>query len=64
MTTRRAVIAAGLALPAIARAQDRAMQLMVGAPPGGPFDLAARPAAPFCERYRRAPRGGVPRAGA
>lgn len=64
MTTRRAVIAAGLALPAIARAQDRAMQLMVGAPPGGPFDLAARTAAPFFERYLGAPIVVVNRAGA
>jgi len=54
---RRAVIAAGLALPAFAaRAQERPIQLMVGAPPAGPFDLAARTAAPFLERHL----GGVP----
>lgn len=40
------------------------MQLMVGAPPGGPFDLAARTAAPFFERYLGAPIVVVNRAGA
>lgn len=49
---RRALLGAVLALPAIsARAQERPFQIMVGAPPGGPFDLAARTAAPFLERH-------------
>lgn len=56
MSTRRALLTAGLALPALgapptARAQERPLQIMVGAPPGGPFDLAARTAAPFLERH-------------
>lgn len=52
LTTRRALIAGGLALPALsARAQDRPVQLLVGFSPGGNIDLAARMAAPFLEKY-------------
>lgn len=52
MTTRRALLAGGLALPALsARAQDRPVQLLVGFSPGGNIDLAARMAAPFLEKY-------------
>jgi tripartite-type tricarboxylate transporter receptor subunit TctC len=64
MATRRALIVAGLALPSLAKAQERPIQLMVGAPPGGPFDLAARTAAPFFERFLGAPLVVVNRAGA
>jgi tripartite-type tricarboxylate transporter receptor subunit TctC len=57
MIKRRVVVAAALASPALAvHAQERPIQLMVGAPPGGPFDLAARTAAPFLERHL----GGMP----
>ena len=48
-TTRRALLAATIFAPAIARAQDafpnRAIRLVVPWPPGGPIDLAARPVA-------------------
>jgi len=48
-TTRRALLAATLLAPAIARAQDgfpnRAIRLVVPWPPGGPIDLASRPIA-------------------
>ncbi|MCC7347849.1 MAG: tripartite tricarboxylate transporter substrate binding protein [Variibacter sp.] len=56
MATRRALIGAGFALPSVVRAQERPIQLMVGAGPGGPFDIAARSAAPFLEKHL----GGVP----
>lgn len=44
MTLRRRTLAALplLALPALARAQDRAIRLIVPAPPGGPTDILAR----------------------
>ena len=52
MTTRRILLAGGLAMPAIAaRAQDRAVQIHVGFAPGGNIDLAARMAAPFLEKH-------------
>ncbi|GGJ02763.1 tripartite tricarboxylate transporter substrate binding protein [Neoroseomonas lacus] len=52
MTTRRIVLAGGLALPALAaRAQDRPVQIYVGFAPGGNIDLAARMAAPFLEKH-------------
>lgn len=61
MTRRRAFLCTSLALPSLAmpsigRAQERPIQLMVGAGPGGPFDIAARSAAPFFEKHL----GGVP----
>ncbi len=57
MATRRSLLVASLAVPAVtARAQERPFQILVGAPPGGPFDLAARTAQPFLERHL----GGVP----
>ncbi len=52
MTTRRIVLAGGLALPAFAaRAQDRPVQIYVGFAAGGNIDLAARMAAPFLEKH-------------
>ena len=52
MTTRRILLAGGLAMPAIAaRAQDRPVQIYVGFAPGGNIDLAARMAAPFLEKH-------------
>lgn len=52
MIARRALLGAALALPAVtSHAQDRPIQLMVGAGPGGPFDIAARSAAPFLEKH-------------
>jgi len=49
MPTRRLILAAGLALPAIALAQGafptRPIRLIVGFPPGGGSDLVARPIA-------------------
>lgn len=52
MTTRRIVLAGGLALPALAaRAQDRPVQIYVGFAAGGNIDLAARMAAPFLEKH-------------
>lgn len=52
MTTRRILLAGGLAMPAItARAQDRPVQIFVGFAPGGNIDLAARMAAPFLEKH-------------
>lgn len=52
MTTRRILLAGGLALPALAaRAQDRPIQVYVGFAAGGNIDLAARMAAPFLEKY-------------
>jgi tripartite-type tricarboxylate transporter receptor subunit TctC len=52
VSTRRILLGAGLALPALAaRAQDRPIQLYVGFAPGGNIDLAARMAAPFLERH-------------
>lgn len=52
MTTRRILLAGGLAMPAIAaRAQDRPVQIYVGFQPGGNIDLAARMAAPFLEKH-------------
>jgi tripartite-type tricarboxylate transporter receptor subunit TctC len=48
-STRRALLAAALLAPAIARAQDafptRPIRLVVPWPPGGPIDLASRPIA-------------------
>ncbi len=52
MTTRRIILAGGLAMPAVAaRAQDRPVQIYVGFAPGGNIDLAARMAAPFLEKH-------------
>lgn len=52
MTSRRILLGAALALPALAaRAQDRPVQVFVGFAPGGNIDLAARMAAPFLERH-------------
>ena len=52
MIGRRAMLAAGLAAPAIkVQAQERPIQIMVGFAPGGNIDLAARMAAPFLEKY-------------
>ncbi len=52
MTTRRILLAGGLALPSIsAKAQDRPIQVYVGFAPGGNIDLAARMAAPFLEKH-------------
>ena len=52
MFGRRAMLAAGLAAPALkAQAQERPIQVMVGFTPGGNIDLAARMAAPFLEKY-------------
>lgn len=57
VSTRRILIAAGLALPALrAHAQDRPVQIQVGFAPGGNIDLAARMAAPFLEKHL----GGTP----
>ena len=43
MTTRRAILALGLAVPALARAQSPSpLRLIVPAPPGGPTDILAR----------------------
>jgi tripartite-type tricarboxylate transporter receptor subunit TctC len=44
IVSRRALagLAAALALPQLARAQDRAIRLIVPAPPGGPTDILAR----------------------
>jgi tripartite-type tricarboxylate transporter receptor subunit TctC len=47
---RRHLLAAPLLLPAMAQAQERPVQLLVGFAPGGNIDLAARMAAPFLER--------------
>lgn len=49
---RRALIAAGLAVPRLASAQntvwpDRTVRMLVGFPPGGPTDLVARLVAPY-----------------
>ena len=52
MFGRSAMLAAGLAAPAIkVQAQERPIQIMVGFTPGGNIDLAARMAAPFLEKY-------------
>lgn len=52
VTTRRILLAGGLAMPALAaHAQDRPVQVYVGFAPGGNIDLAARMAAPFLERH-------------
>lgn len=54
MPHRRALLAASLATPALARpalAQERSVQLLVGFAPGGNIDLAARMAQPFLERH-------------
>ncbi|MEO3472470.1 tripartite tricarboxylate transporter substrate binding protein [Roseomonas sp. CAU 1739] len=52
VTTRRILLAGGLAMPALAaRAQDRPVQIYVGFAAGGNIDLAARMAAPFLERH-------------
>lgn len=39
--TRRAAVAA-LALPWLARAQDKSLRMLVGYPPGGAVDVVAR----------------------
>ena len=57
---RRWLAAAGLLAPGLARAQavafpDRAIQMVVGFPPGGQADLAARPVAGAMERVVRQP---------
>ena len=52
VTTRRILLAGGLAVPALAaRAQDRPVQVYVGFAAGGNIDLAARMAAPFLEKH-------------
>ncbi|MBX9698272.1 MAG: tripartite tricarboxylate transporter substrate binding protein [Acetobacteraceae bacterium] len=57
MTRRRAALAAGLllALPRLARAQGRSLQLIVPYPPGGGNDHGARALAPMLERELEAP---------
>ena len=50
MPRRRHLLAAGLGMPAVAKAQERPVQLLVGFAPGGNIDLAARMAAPYLER--------------
>jgi len=55
---RRLLLAAPLGAPLAARAQDfpsRAVTLVVGFPPGGQADLAARPVAAALERLLRQP---------
>jgi tripartite-type tricarboxylate transporter receptor subunit TctC len=55
---RRALLAAPLLAPAAAAAQDfpqRALAMIVGFPPGGQADLAARPVAAAMERNLRQP---------
>ncbi len=56
---RRALLAAPLLAPSLARAQpafpDRAITIVVGFPPGGQADLAARPVAGAMERHFRLP---------
>jgi tripartite-type tricarboxylate transporter receptor subunit TctC len=64
---RRAVLAGGLALPALARAQDfpgRPVSMVVAFPPGGQADVVARPVAAGLERHWRQPVPVVNRAGA
>lgn len=56
--SRRLVLAAPFAAPVAARAQDfpsRAITVVVGFPPGGQADLAARPVAAALERSLRQP---------
>ncbi|RVT95595.1 tripartite tricarboxylate transporter substrate binding protein [Rhodovarius crocodyli] len=64
MPRRRPLFAAGLGIPAVAHAQERPVQLLVGFAPGGNIDLAARMAAPFLERSLGTPIVVVNRAGA
>jgi tripartite-type tricarboxylate transporter receptor subunit TctC len=64
---RRAVLAGGLALPILARAQDfpgRPVSMVVAFPPGGQADVVARPVAAALERHWRQPVPVVNRAGA
>ncbi|WP_043363728.1 tripartite tricarboxylate transporter substrate binding protein [Belnapia sp. F-4-1] len=64
---RRAVLAGGLALPALAGAQDfpgRPVSMVVAFPPGGQADVVARPVAAALERHWRQPVPVVNRAGA
>ncbi|MBL6455251.1 tripartite tricarboxylate transporter substrate binding protein [Belnapia sp. T6] len=64
---RRAVLAAGLALPALVRAEDfpgRPVTMVVAFPPGGQADVVARPVAAALERHWRQPVPVVNRAGA
>ena len=52
---RRRALLAGLALPGLAQAQGRTLQLIVPYPPGGGNDLGARALAPMLERALDAP---------
>ena len=64
---RRAVLAGGLALPTLARAQEfpgRPVSMVVAFPPGGQADVVARPVAAALERHWHQPVPVVNRAGA
>ena len=66
---RRMVLAAGLALPAVTRAQaqdypGRPVSMVVAFPPGGQADVVARPVAAGLERLWHQPVPVVNRAGA
>jgi tripartite-type tricarboxylate transporter receptor subunit TctC len=64
---RRALLAAGLVLPAVAQSQEypgRPVSMVVAFPPGGQADVVARPVAAGLERLWRQPVPVVNRAGA